>query len=134
METFSIGQLAKQAGLNIQTIRYYERRGLLPAPKRRESGYRYYLAEDLSRLEFIKHAKSLGFSLNEINELLALRVDPDHTCDDFREEATQKIAEIDIKIKQLQRIKKALLQLTAACRTKEATVECPILQFLEDTK
>ena len=134
METLTIGQLAKRAGLNIQTIRYYERRGLMPAPQRRESGYRYYLDEDLSRLEFIKHAKSLGFSLREISELLALRVDPDHTCDDFREEATQKISEIDFKIKQLRRIRKALLQLTLACQTKEATVACPILGFLEDVK
>jgi len=134
METLTIGQLAKRAGLNIQTIRYYERRELMPVPQRRESGYRYYLEEDLSRLEFIKHAKSLGFSLREIGELLALRVDSDHTCGDFREEATQKITEIDFKIKQLQRIRRALLQLTLACQTKEATVECPILRFLKNDK
>lgn len=74
METLTIGQLAKNAGVNIETIRYYERRGLIPEPPRRESGYRQYSPEFVTRIQFIKRAQELGFSLNEIAELLALRV------------------------------------------------------------
>ena len=80
--TFTIGELAGAVGVNVQTVRYYERRGLLPKPKRRASGYREYLATDVARLEFIRRAQALGFTLSEIEQLLALRVDPRTTPED----------------------------------------------------
>jgi len=81
METFTVGKLAKEASVNIETLRFYERRGLMPEPVRRESGYRQYSQKDVARLQFIKRAKELGFSLKEIAELLSLRVDQETTRD-----------------------------------------------------
>ncbi len=133
METLSIGQLAKKAEVNIQTVRYYERRGLLPDPPRRESGYRQYSLSDLARLRFIKHAKELGFSLRETMELLTLRVDPNTTCTNVKKRAEAKLVEVEDKILALQRIKEALTHLVGLCRGRGPTSECPILEALEAT-
>jgi len=133
METLSIGQLAKKAEVNIQTVRYYERRGLLPDPPRRESGYRQYSQSDLARLRFIKHGKELGFSLREIIELLSLRVDPNTTCADVKKRAEAKLVDVEDKILALQRIKEALTHLVGLCRRRGPTSECPILEALEAT-
>jgi MerR family mercuric resistance operon transcriptional regulator len=133
MEALNIGQLAKKAKVNIQTVRYYERRGLLPDPPRRESGYRQYSNSDLARLHFIKHAKELGFSLREIKELLSLRVDPNTTCADVKKRAEAKLADVEEKILALQRIRKALGHLVGMCRGRGPTSECPILEALEVT-
>lgn len=129
--TFSIGQLAKRAQVNIETIRYYERRGLLPEPPRRESGYRQYTDAAVARIEFIKHGKELGFSLREIDELLTLRVDPETTCEDVRVRAERKIADVAQKIMSLQRIEQALTRLAAECHGQGPIGECPILDALE---
>ena len=102
METLTIGQLAKDAGVNIETIRYYERRGLIPEPPRRKSGYRQYGSDFVLRIQFIKRAQELGFSLNEIDELLALRVDSGTACSEVKHHAEAKIADIEGKIKTLQ--------------------------------
>ena len=131
METFTAGKLAKKAGVNIETLRFYERRGLMPEPVRRESGYRQYSQKDVARLQFIKRAKELGFSLKEIGELLSLRVDPETTCRQVKEQVEIKIADIEIKIKTLQGMKKALLQLEATCSGQGPTSDCPILEFLD---
>jgi Hg(II)-responsive transcriptional regulator len=133
METLSIGMLAKKAEVNIQTVRYYERRGLLPDPSRLESGYRQYSKSDLARLRFIRHAKGLGFSLKEIMELLSLRVDSNTTCVDVKEWAETKLADVKDKILALQRIKEALAHLLGLCRGRGPTSECPILEALEAT-
>ncbi|MCK5656361.1 MAG: MerR family transcriptional regulator [Syntrophobacteria bacterium] len=133
METLSIGQLAKKAEVNIQTVRYYERRGLLPDPPRRESGYRQYSLSDLARLRFIKHAKELGFSLRETMELLTLRVDPNTTCTNVKKRAEAKLVDVEDKILALQRIKEALTHLVGLCRGRGPTSECPILEALEAT-
>jgi MerR family mercuric resistance operon transcriptional regulator len=133
MATLSIGQLAKKAKLNIQTVRYYERRGLIPEPPRLESGYRQYSQSDLARLRFIKHAKELGFSLKEIMELLSLRVDPNTTCADVKKRTEAKLADVEEKILALQRIRKALGHLVGLCRGRGPTSECPILEALEAT-
>ena len=109
----TIGQIARSAGVGVETVRFYERQGLLQEPARKESGYRQYPEDVVARLRFIKRAKELGFSLKEIKELLALRVDPDTTCADVRSRAEAKIADVEEKIKALQRIKKALVKLTA---------------------
>ena len=129
--TFSIGQLAKQAQVGIETIRYYERRGLLPDPPRRASGYRQYTPDSVSRLKFILHGKQLGFSLTEIAELLTLRVDPDTSCSQVRNRAEAKISDVHGKIEALLRIERALTKLVAECRGRGPTSECPILDALE---
>ncbi len=129
---FTVGQLAKLAGINVETVRYYERTGIMPQPRRKPSGYRYYTEEDLARLKFILHAKELGFTLREIRELLELRVDPETTCEDVRQQAEAKLTDIEQKIADLQRIHNALQKLAAACREKGPTGECPILEALEE--
>lgn len=131
MAPFSIGKLARQANVNIETIRYYERRGLMPRPRRRESGYREYTESDLQRLKFIKKAKLLGFSLNEILDLLTLRVDPDTTCQEVRQRAETKIRDIDTKIHELQKMRKALRKLADSCHGAGPASDCPILEALE---
>jgi MerR family mercuric resistance operon transcriptional regulator len=130
MENFTIGQLARRARVNIETVRYYERRGLMPEPPRRESGYRQYSQTDIARIQFIKRAKELGFSLKEILALLSLRVDPHTTCGDVKRRAEVKIADIDQKIKDLQRMRMALATLAAACKGEGPSSACPILEAL----
>jgi len=130
MRNLTIGQLAGKAQVNVETIRYYERRGLMPEPPRRESGYRQYSEDDVARILFIKHAKELGFSLKEILELLSLRVDPNTTCGDVKKRAEVKVADIDEKIRALQKMKRALTKLVTLCRGRGPTSECPILEVL----
>ena len=131
MENLTIGQLAKKADVNIETVRYYERRGLIPEPPRKESGYRQYSDEMVKRILFIKHAKELGFSLKEINELLTLKLDARTSCSEVKNRAEAKITDIEGKIKTLQRMKKALVKLTKACGGIGPAKECPILEALE---
>jgi MerR family mercuric resistance operon transcriptional regulator len=130
MRNLTIGHLARKAQVNVETIRYYERRGLIPEPPRRESGYRQYSEDAVSRIQFIKRAKKLGFSLKEISELLSLRVDPNTTCGDVKSRAEAKTAEVEEKMRALQRMKKALTKLTALCRGSGPTSECPIIEAL----
>jgi MerR family mercuric resistance operon transcriptional regulator len=134
MKPLSIGQVAQQAGIGVETVRFYERQGLLEEPARKESGYRQYQEDVVARLRFIKRAKELGFSLKEIKELLALRVDPDTTCAEVKGRALAKIADVEEKIQDLQRIKRALTKLTAVCRGSGPTSECPILDALNEEK
>ncbi len=132
MNELTIGQVAKKARVNVMTIRYYERRGIIPAPPRLSSGYRQYPPETVTQINFIKHAQVLGFSLKEISELLSLRVRDDDSCDDIKKRAEKKIAEIKEKIKSLKNMEKVLSKLTAACETRTPTSrECPILEALE---
>lgn len=131
METLTIGKVAQRAGVGVETIRFYERRGLIEEPPRRESGYRQYTPEVVVRLGFIRRAKDLGFSLKEIAELLSLRVDPDSTCADVKARAAAKIAAIEEKIAELRRMKKALGVLHDACSGVGPTSQCPILDALE---
>lgn len=131
MQSLSIGQVAKQADVNIQTVRYYERVGLIPKAQRRESGYRKFSTDDILRIQFIKHAQAAGFLLKEIKELLAIKVDSDTTCDDVRELAEIKITEIDEKIRHMQQMRQTLESLTAACSGSGPTGDCPILAAFE---
>ncbi len=131
MESLTTGQLAKRAGVNIETIRYYERRGIIPEPRRKASGYRLYPSNTVTRVRFIKHAKELGFSLKEINELLTLRLDENTPCSEVKSRAEDKISDIKEKIKSLQRMKKALVNLTKECSGRGPVSECPILEALE---
>ena len=135
METvnvLTIGKLAARGGVNIQTVRYYERRGLIPKPKRSLAGYRLYDEEAIKRLGFVRKAQLLGFSLHEIDELLALRMQPGTSCADIRQKANQKIAAVDEKLSELSRIRTALVKLAGACRGRGPTSECPILEALDE--
>lgn len=131
MNGLTIGRLAQQAGFGIETIRFYERRGLIEEPARRPSGYRDYPPSAVQRLRFIQRAKTLGFSLNEIAELLSLRVNEDRTCEDVLAVATAKISEIEGKIAELERVGKALESLASACTGTGPTSACPFLDALE---
>src|SRR5262245_19225867 len=131
MKPLTIGQVARSAGVGVETVRFYERQGLLQEPARKDSGYRQYPEDVVARLRFIKRAKELGFALKEIKELLALRVDPGTTCAEVKRRAEAKIADVDEKIQTLQRIKRALVKLTSTCRGRGPTSECPILDALD---
>jgi len=132
MDFFTTGEVASRGGVNLETIRYYERRGLLPKPPRTPAGYRTFDAAALRRLRFIKQAQALGFSLKEIKELLALRVDPRTSCADVRRRAEAKIADVEAKLRVLRTMKRALVQLTAACAGRGPVSACPILETLEE--
>lgn len=132
MESLTIGQVADRADVGVETVRFYERQGLVEEPPRRPSGYRQYPPEAVARIRFIRRAKELGFSLKEIRELLALRLDPQSTCGDVRDRAEEKLAGIRDKIAALERMRAALERLTAACSGAGSVSECPILEAMED--
>lgn len=131
-EKLTIGRLARLGGVNLETIRYYERQGLLPAPPRTAAGYRVFPRETVRRLRFIKRAQELGFSLNEIAELLALRIRPGTKQADMRMRAEAKISDIEQKIQTLQAMKKTLRQLTERCEGCGPLADCPILESLDE--
>jgi Hg(II)-responsive transcriptional regulator len=128
----TIGQVATSADVNIETIRYYERRGLFPPPRRTPAGYRQYADDAVARLRFIKHAQELGFSLNEIQDLLKLRVRHGAACDAVERKTRQKLEVVHQRIRDLQRMKRTLERLAAACAARRPTDDCPILEVLED--
>ena len=131
MKGFTIGTLANRTKLNIETIRFYERKKLLPQPARTPTGYRQYSEEDISRLHFIRLAKRHGFSLKEIRELLDLHIDPYSTCEDVRKKAGEKIKIVSDKIRELKQIKRALSTLVASCHGVGPEGDCPILDAFE---
>jgi len=130
MDKFSIGELARQANVHIETIRYYERKGLLAEPRRNKSGHRRYSGEAVRRTEFIKRCQSLGFSLNEIQEILELRITPQSTCADMQLRVSEKLADVDRKINELGKIRDALGRLLKKCSGKGPIGNCPILEEL----
>ena len=113
--SLSIGKVARRAGARVETIRFYERQGLLTAPMRKESGYRLYSELVLGRIRFIRRAKELGFSLREIKELLQVRRNSSAPCEDVCEKAQAKIANIEEKIAMFTKMREALSGLVAAC-------------------
>ena len=131
MDMLSIGQVARRAGVGVETVRYYEREGLLEEPPRRASGYRQYSDEVVKRLHFIKRAQKLGFSLKEITELLMLRVDAQTACEEVRQRTEAKIAEVEQKLLELQRMRQALLQVHSLCVGQGPTGRCPMLDALD---
>jgi len=130
--SLTIGQVAAAADVNIQTLYYYERRGVLTAPRRTPSGYRQYGDDAVPRLRFIKHAQDLGFSLNEIQGLLALRVRHATACGAMERKTREKIELVQQRIQDLQRLRRTLERLAAACAARQPTEDCPILEALED--
>ena len=132
MRTMTISKAAKQAGTRIETVRFYERRGLITQPlKPAAGGFRDYPPETVSRLRFIREAQELGFSLNEIAELLSLRADPKANCAQVQRRAEAKLAEVRRKIERLQDIGAALDRLIAACPGKGALGACSFLEAME---
>ena len=131
MKNYTIGQMADKVGVNIQTIRFYERKGIIPKPERKPSGYRLFSDEDVKRLNFIHLSKGHGFSLQEIKELLDLRIDSKSSCDEVRALAEKKVEMMDVKIKELQSMKSALLKLVVTCRNRDYSSECPILEAFD---
>lgn len=127
----TVGHLARAAKVNVETVRYYERRDLLPKPKRGESGYRLYSGEAVRRLRFIRRAKELGFSLREIRELLSLRVSPKATRGEVRARAQAKIDSIELRLRSLGAIRNSLQELAKACSRQGQAGKCPILESLD---
>jgi MerR family copper efflux transcriptional regulator len=128
MQTITIGRLAKQAGVNIDTIRYYERNGLMPQPTRRASGYREYGRPDLDRLRFIARAKELGFSLAEIGELLSFSAA--RNVAGVKQRAEQRLQQVERKIDELKRVRRGLKTLIEACPGHGPLEGCPIVAAL----
>jgi Hg(II)-responsive transcriptional regulator len=131
MDLFTIGQLARQADVHIETLRYYERRGLISKPHRTVSNYRLYSSANLRLVKFIKQAQALGFSLKEIEKLLALRAAPRAKCAAVQKYATSKIEEIGAKIRSLARMRKTLEKLLDECSGSRPVTQCPILDSLD---
>ena len=121
------GQVAKKTGVGVETLRFYEREGLLAKPACAASGYRQYPAETVERVRFIRRAQLLGFQLKDIKELLALRENPNAGSGDVREKAVAKLADIGRRIKDLEVMKAELSRLVAACDGSSPTSDCPIL-------
>ncbi|MEP0814564.1 MAG: MerR family DNA-binding protein [bacterium] len=127
----TIGRLAALAGVGVETIRFYERSGLIERPPRRESGYRRYPPESIARVVFVRRAKELGFTLREIRELFSLRVSPECTCAGVRAAAMEKIGDIDAKLDALNSMRGALAALAESCKGDGPISECPILDALD---
>ena len=130
--SMTIGALARIAGVGIDTVRFYEREGLLPPPARRASGYRQYTAATAQRLRFIRRAKELGFSLDEIRDLLALSADRERGVQGVRQRAEARAAEVERRIRELRRMQRGLQHLIAACPGHGPLESCPILAALGD--
>jgi Hg(II)-responsive transcriptional regulator len=129
-----IGEVAKQSDVGIETIRYYERQGLLAEPDRRPSGYRQYDGAVVARLQFIRRAKELGFTLAEIKELLGLWFDVNTKCVHVRQRAEQKITNIEDKIRSLQKMKRSLKKIISQCENRDAVDECPLWLGLDEPR
>lgn len=125
-----IGELARQTGCEVETIRYYEREGLLSAPLRSSSGYRRYTAEQLGELNFILHCRSLGMSLADIRNLAAFKADHDHDCEDINLLIDQQIAKVHQQVEALRLLEQQLLALRDKCHDSRAAADCGILQTL----
>ncbi|WP_027857501.1 heavy metal-responsive transcriptional regulator [Marinobacterium jannaschii] len=131
MSTFKIGEIARQSGLSVEAIRYYERRGLISPAQRLPSGYRLYNDSTLQRLHFIQRCKDLGFSLEEILELLNLQTDPDTSSALVKQKIETKIRLVEQKIEQLQSLQHSLQTLSSLCCGDGTVSDCPIIENLK---
>jgi len=132
LNSLKIGEFARLAGVNVQTVRYYERQRLLPKPLRSPAGYRVFSPDSLDRLQFIRRAKRAGFSLIEIRKLLSLRTTPGATRAEVRTRAEAKVADIDAKINNLKAMRSTLQKLIVGCQGSGPLKECPILESLNE--
>ncbi len=131
-ETLTVGALAGAAGVGRETVRVYERKGLIDEPPRTPAGYRRYPQDTVQRLRFIRRAQELGFTLGEIADLLALRVDEVSACGAVELRAREKLEQVETKIADLRRIGVSLHRLVDKCQAREPTSDCPILEELEE--
>ena len=131
MDVLSIGKLSQQSGVNIETIRYYEKIGVMPAPGRSAGGFRIYGPDHLKRLSFVRRGRQLGFSLDEIRNLLRLVDGHGHTCAEVHALMLSHLAEIRRKIRDLRRLQRAMAEMAARC-SGESVPECPIVDALFD--
>ncbi|HUF13914.1 MAG TPA: MerR family DNA-binding protein [Longimicrobiales bacterium] len=131
MKGLRSGEVAVRAGIGLEALRFYERRGLVPVPPRAGNGYREFPVETVARIRFIQRAQQLGFSLEEIGELLGLRVEADVDCEGVRVRAEAKLAEVEEKIRDLERIRSTLGELVQTCLDQGSSGDCPILAALE---
>ena len=129
----TIGEVASSVGVGVETIRFYERKGLVREPPRRPSGYRQYEPSVIRRLEFIRRAKDLGFTLSEVKGLLDLRAGSDTHCEDVRAQLRAKMGDVRQRIKDLQHMQRALNDVSRTCESSDPLGECPILDALERT-
>lgn len=126
-----IGELAQRTGVAVDTVRFYERQGLLPPPLRRASGYRSYAVADVARLRFVRRAKALGFTLEEIRGLLALSDRREDDMGGLKAAAAVKLADVERRLQELTRIRDGLRTLIASCPGHGALAQCPILHALD---
>lgn len=133
-ERFTVGEVAGRCGVSTDTVRYYEKRGLVPEPPRFESsGYRAYPTETVERVRFIQQAQELGFTLAEIEELLALRADDEASCEQVRAVARTKIEQVRTQIAELERIVRGLEDLAEICPGDIPADRCPLIEVLSRT-
>ena len=132
---YSIGELAFAADCKVETVRYYEKTTLMPTPSRTEGGHRFYVFEHLKRLVFIRQCRELGFSIEQIKELLTLVVEPNHTCGEVKALTMLQAREVQKKINDLKRLQKALNSISARCKGGNYSVDnCPIVNALYNKK
>ncbi|MBU9813811.1 Zn(2+)-responsive transcriptional regulator [Rahnella sp. C60] len=131
---YKIGELARLANVSTDTVRYYEKQGMMGTGSRSPSGYRQYNEGDVQRLRFIRYAKSTGFTLDAIKELLSIRIDPlHHTCQESKSIVNERLAEVELKLQELNQMRESLQRLSAACcGSAHTSVSCSILEALED--
>ncbi len=132
MKRRTIGWVAKEAGVGVETVRFYERRGLIDQPQTPRQGWREYGTDTVRAIRFIKRAQELGFTLAEIEDLLALRTAKRTRCSEVRAATEEKINAVDAKLRDLRRIRKALAKLAKACATSGDELHCPILDVLAE--
>ncbi|AKH63085.1 MULTISPECIES: Zn(2+)-responsive transcriptional regulator [Photorhabdus] len=130
---YRIGQLAKLANVTPDTVRFYEKQGMMEHQNRTEGGYRLYTEQDLQRLRFIRYAKQLGFTLEAITELLSIRVDPDHhTCEESKQIVDSRLMEVEEKLLEMLKMRDSLKMLSdACCGSSHISTYCSILETLE---
>jgi len=133
MTSMKIGEVAKRSGTGIETIRFYERERLLQEPERRPSGYRHYDESSVQRLEYIGRAKTLGFTLAEIRELLELSFAAPTGCEHIRQRAGAKITDIEGKIRSLQQMRRSLRKIVDRCKAKDSPHDCPLVHDAKRT-
>lgn len=130
-QKFTIGQMARVGNCKVQTIRYYEQIGLLPEPERTAGNQRIYLQSHRDRLNFIRHSRELGFSLDQIRKILALSDDPSHSCEEVDQIARAHLQEVESKIKRLQEMRKELKRMISHC-AGDHIADCRIIEVLSD--
>ena len=130
---YRIGEVAKIAGVHVETVRFYERQGIIRQPAKPPMGIRRYSSENINRIRFVKHAQALGFTLHEVKDLLALRTAGSSSCGRVQAQAAGKLKLVQEKLAALQRLEKTLTSFLEECgRPKRSTTEeCPVLQALE---